>query len=193
MWISCCSSSEVQLNLLCYPNPTADPCPCRKDLLHWDKAFVMLEDSQMRQNMLLHSVDGILAGELKGMRSEVRRGLADTAGACGLGRARVGDVASTRLAKLVEQQHQGTVKWHQENAKKLQEVFLLLLGLHDRLGGLEDQLGKPGSGQALPGEQGQCPTLTEELVQARAELGSLRARAACPHSETQSQEPPAGK
>ncbi|XP_078393554.1 pentraxin-related protein PTX3-like [Cetorhinus maximus] len=186
-------------NFLLYPDSLedsseteAEPCPCRKDLSRWDKAFVMLEDSQMRQNMLLHSVNGILADELKGIRSEVRRALANSIGAQGPARQHPADITSTRLAKLLELRHEGTVKWHQESAKKLQEVFLLVLGLHDRLGVLEGQLEKPGPSRAKPDEQGLCPKLNEELQQIRAELHTLTAWVPAPHLETPTQEPPAG-
>ncbi|XP_078064295.1 pentraxin-related protein PTX3-like [Mustelus asterias] len=153
----------------------------------------MLEDSQMRQNMLLHAIEEVLAGELKGIRSELRRGLAETTGACGLTRQCPADIASSRLAKqLLEIQNQATLKWHLESAKKLQEVFLLVLGLHDRLGALEEQLEEPGPSGAIPGKRGLCPALTEELRQIRAELRALGARGPAPHSETRSQDTPAG-
>ncbi|KAG9333131.1 hypothetical protein JZ751_013448 [Albula glossodonta] len=62
--ISALSSSTV--------GPTLPPCQAQ-ELSRWDKLFTMLEDSQMRQNMLLHSVDEGVRAELQALRSELRR------------------------------------------------------------------------------------------------------------------------
>ncbi|XP_067883800.1 pentraxin-related protein PTX3-like [Heterodontus francisci] len=173
----------------------AESCPCRNELSHWDKAFVMLEDSQMRQNMLLHSVDETLAGELKAMRSELHRALAQPTGTCGHAHHHPADTASARLTKLAELRHEGMVKWQQENAKKLQEVFLLVLGVHDRIGAPEEQLENAGPSGMMPGSDGEgalCPTLIEELQQTRAELRTLRLQLPARPLVMSTEAPPAG-
>lgn len=61
--------------------PTTAPCTAG-DLSRWDKIFIMLEDSHMRQNMLLHHVDNVVREELQSLRDEMRRLSADNRGAC---------------------------------------------------------------------------------------------------------------
>uniref|UniRef100_UPI00398E8985 pentraxin-related protein PTX3-like n=1 Tax=Pristiophorus japonicus TaxID=55135 RepID=UPI00398E8985 len=167
-------------NFLLYPDSFEDSreeedetCTCRKDLSQWDKTFVMLEDSQMRQSMLLHAVEETLAGQVEALRSELGRALAHRGLAC------PADPAAARLAKLWELRHEGT-------AKRLQEVFLLVLGLHNRLGALEERPDRPVPGSR--GERDQCLGLAEELRQARAQLSDLRPREPTQPSEV----PPAG-
>ncbi|KAM5292822.1 pentraxin-related protein PTX3 [Ctenodactylus gundi] len=49
------------------------PCDCRREPSEWDKLFVMLENSQMREGMLLEATDDILRGELRRLRAELGR------------------------------------------------------------------------------------------------------------------------
>ncbi|XP_007521128.1 pentraxin-related protein PTX3 [Erinaceus europaeus] len=55
--------------------PTEDPtpCDCRQELSKWDKLFIMLEDSQMREGMLLQATDHVLHDELQRLRAELSR------------------------------------------------------------------------------------------------------------------------
>ncbi|XP_051900649.1 pentraxin-related protein PTX3-like [Pristis pectinata] len=48
-------------------------CRCGRELSRWDKVFVMLEDSQMRQSMLLSTVRDTLPGLVGALRAEVRQ------------------------------------------------------------------------------------------------------------------------
>ncbi|XP_036302241.1 pentraxin-related protein PTX3 isoform X2 [Pipistrellus kuhlii] len=56
-------------------HPTEDPtpCDCRREHSEWDKLFIMLEDSQMRESMLLQATDDLLRGELRALRAELGR------------------------------------------------------------------------------------------------------------------------
>eukprot|EP00061_Rhincodon_typus_P015233 g42793.t1 len=181
---------QLLFNLQCLPNPTAEACPCHKDLSRLDKVFVMLEDSQMRQNMLLHSVNEVLAAELRAMRSEVQQALAGGTEACRHAHHHQKDTGSVRFTKLLELAREGAVKWQLEHTKKLQEVFLSVMGLYDRLGTLDKHLAKSETSKAMSGEQSMCTSLIEELQQTRDGLLTVRAQGPTPHSETHSQETP---
>ncbi|XP_029111311.1 pentraxin-related protein PTX3 [Scleropages formosus] len=75
--------------------PTTTVTPCESaELTKWDKLFSMLENSQMRENMLLESTDDGLRAELRSLRAELLRRADGLAAACG-GR---GDGAGRRLA-----------------------------------------------------------------------------------------------
>lgn len=52
--------------------PTSPPCSS-PDLTKWDKMFSMLENSQMRENMLLQYADDIIKVEMGSLRNEMIR------------------------------------------------------------------------------------------------------------------------
>lgn len=56
-------------------HPTEDPtpCDCSRENSEWDKLFTMLENSQMREGMLLHATEAVLQGELQKLRAELGR------------------------------------------------------------------------------------------------------------------------
>ncbi|XP_047450311.1 pentraxin-related protein PTX3 [Mugil cephalus] len=64
------------------PEPTSTPCSS-PDLTKWDKLFSMLENSQMRENMLLQYADDIIKVEMGSLRGEMMRFVAQYGGSCG--------------------------------------------------------------------------------------------------------------
>ncbi|KAL4646989.1 pentraxin-related protein PTX3 [Arapaima gigas] len=60
---------------------TATPC-ASSELTKWDKLFSMLENSQMRENMLLESADDVLRAELHSLRSELQQHVDNLAVTC---------------------------------------------------------------------------------------------------------------
>ncbi|XP_036098658.1 pentraxin-related protein PTX3 [Molossus molossus] len=84
LWSAVCADNSDDYELM-YVNldneidnglhPTEDPtpCDCRREHSEWDKLFIMLEDSQMREGMLLQATDDVLRGELRGLRAELGR------------------------------------------------------------------------------------------------------------------------
>lgn len=66
------------------PDPTPSSAPCTApDLTKWDKMFSMLENSQMRENMLLQYADDIIKVEMDSLRQEMLRFVAQYGGSCG--------------------------------------------------------------------------------------------------------------
>ncbi|XP_048398436.1 pentraxin-related protein PTX3-like [Stegostoma tigrinum] len=55
-------------------------CKCQKELTKWDKLFVMLEDSQMKQNILQQSIGEVCKIELQQVHSEMHKFTANFAG-----------------------------------------------------------------------------------------------------------------
>lgn len=67
------------------PETTTSPPPCSSgELTKWDKLFSMMENSQMRENMLLQYVDDIIKVEMGSLRSEMLRFTAQYGGSCGV-------------------------------------------------------------------------------------------------------------
>ncbi|KAM9853005.1 pentraxin-related protein PTX3 [Aulostomus maculatus] len=81
------------------PEPTPSSSPCSSpDLTKWDKIFSMLENSQMRENMLLQYADDIVKVEMGSLRGEILRFVAQYGGTCG---AAV-ETAGRRMAMQLE-------------------------------------------------------------------------------------------
>nr|XP_020455934.1 pentraxin-related protein PTX3 [Monopterus albus] len=81
------------------PAPTPSPAPCSSpDLTKWDKIFSMLENSQMRENMLLQYVDNIIKVEMGSLRGDILRLVDQYGGSCG---AAV-ETAGRRMASQLE-------------------------------------------------------------------------------------------
>ncbi|XP_029471265.1 pentraxin-related protein PTX3 [Rhinatrema bivittatum] len=53
-----------------------------QDHTSWDKLFIMLENSQMKQNIMLQAIDEILKVELQSLRTEMLQFVASFAGTC---------------------------------------------------------------------------------------------------------------
>ncbi|XP_037320991.2 pentraxin-related protein PTX3 [Pungitius pungitius] len=81
------------------PEPTPSQAPCvSRDLTRWDKLFSMLENSQMRENMLLQYADDIIKVEMASLRAEILRFVVQFGGSCGAAM----ETAGRRMASLLE-------------------------------------------------------------------------------------------
>ncbi|XP_061638352.1 pentraxin-related protein PTX3 [Phyllopteryx taeniolatus] len=81
------------------PEPTPSATPCSSpDLTKWDKIFSMLENSQMRENMLLQYADDIVKVEMGSLRGEILRFVAQYGGSCGV----AVETAGRRMALQLE-------------------------------------------------------------------------------------------
>ncbi|KAM9317719.1 pentraxin-related protein PTX3 [Pholidichthys leucotaenia] len=85
---------------------TPSPAPCNSpDLTKWDKMFSMLENSQMRENMLLQYAEDILKVEMGSLRSEILRFIAQYGGSCGAAM----ETAGRRIALQLESRLRDTL------------------------------------------------------------------------------------
>uniref|UniRef100_A0AAY5EAN0 Pentraxin (PTX) domain-containing protein n=1 Tax=Electrophorus electricus TaxID=8005 RepID=A0AAY5EAN0_ELEEL len=83
----------------------ATPPPCVKsELGKWDKLFTMLENSQMKENMLLQHSDTLVRVELQALRDDVLRLAAQLRGACSAPRA------DPRLLQAAEWLHEAAAE-----------------------------------------------------------------------------------
>ncbi|XP_038549077.1 pentraxin-related protein PTX3 [Micropterus salmoides] len=87
--------------------PTPSPAPCSSpDLTKWDKIFSMLENSQMRENMLLQYADDIIKVEMGSLRGEMLRFVAQYGGSCGV----AVETAGRRMAFQLESRLRESLK-----------------------------------------------------------------------------------
>ncbi|XP_007941737.1 pentraxin-related protein PTX3 [Orycteropus afer afer] len=61
--------NEIDNGIHSTEDPT--PCDCSREHSEWDKLFIMLENSQMREGMLLQAMDEVLRSELQRLRAEL--------------------------------------------------------------------------------------------------------------------------
>uniref|UniRef100_A0A096M284 Pentraxin 3 n=1 Tax=Poecilia formosa TaxID=48698 RepID=A0A096M284_POEFO len=99
------------LGLFTVATPSSTPCNS-PDLTKWDKIFSMMENSQMRENMLLQYVDDIVKVEMGTLRGDLQRFIAEYERSCG---AAV-ETAGRRMVLQLE--------------SHLRETLELLKGLH---------------------------------------------------------------
>ncbi|KFQ58702.1 Pentraxin-related protein PTX3 [Pelecanus crispus] len=161
-------------------------CDCQREHTEWDKLFIMLENSQMKENMMLQAMDEILKVDLQTLKAELSQLTANLAGTLA---AAVEKVTS----HIVSQVEQALVRnsGQAEEAKRLQEaeqgkvlehVLLLSHNVSSRLGQLESAWLKrseveaqetafqPDKFSPTRGDNLILNSLWKELQQTRAEL-----------------------
>ncbi|KFQ89274.1 Pentraxin-related protein PTX3 [Phoenicopterus ruber ruber] len=145
-------------------------CDCQREHTEWDKLFIMLENSQMKENMMLQAMDEMLKGDLQTLRAEQSQLTASLAGTF----AAAVEKVTSRIAAQVEQalarncdQAEAAKRLHEsEQGKVLEHVLLLSRNVSGRLGRLESAwLRSPARGDNLI-----LNSLWKELQQTRAEL-----------------------
>ncbi|XP_066478499.1 pentraxin-related protein PTX3 [Tiliqua scincoides] len=120
-------------------------CDCQRQHTEWDKLFIMLENSQMKENMLLQSLDEILRVELQTLRGEMLQLVENLAGTC---TASINKTISqiTRqkglmLAKDCKEAKDLSGMLHEsEQGKTMKEILQLSQNLSSRLSQLEHAL-----------------------------------------------------
>ncbi|XP_063298649.1 pentraxin-related protein PTX3 [Pelobates fuscus] len=112
-----------------------------KELTRWDKLFTLLENSQMRENMLLQSVDEVIKVELQALRGEVLQFAGDLSGKC----ANDIDTATLKITQQLDKSlsskcfqvlEQGN-SLEASHGNVLEQSLQLSLNISDRLDSLE--------------------------------------------------------
>ncbi|KAK0150556.1 Pentraxin-related protein PTX3 [Merluccius polli] len=85
--------------------PSVAPCTSG-ELTKWDKLFSMLENSQMRENMLLQYADDIIKVEMGSLRAELLSMVSQNGGSCGV----AVDMAGRKLSLQLEKRLRDTLE-----------------------------------------------------------------------------------
>ncbi|XP_010209497.1 PREDICTED: pentraxin-related protein PTX3 [Tinamus guttatus] len=125
------------------PEETAS-CDCQREHTEWDKLFIMLENSQMKENMMLQAIDEILKVEVQALQAELRRLTGSVASAV--------TAAAEKATSL---------------SKVLEHILQLSRNVSSRLGQLESAW---RHGPEEDGDDFVLNALWKELQQTRAEL-----------------------
>ncbi|XP_041034030.1 pentraxin-related protein PTX3-like isoform X1 [Carcharodon carcharias] len=160
-------------------------CKCQKELTKWDKLFVMLEDSQMKQNILQHTTDEVCKVELQSIRSEMRQFVANFAGTCtnamDSATLHITTQMDKKLASTLEEISETNIEIESEQKNILQQLLLVSQDLSNRLKKLEmawqmavdmkDQKLSLGIKKRIPENlETTLNSLATELQQSKAEL-----------------------
>lgn len=123
------------------PCLTAASCDCQREHTEWDKLFIMLENSQMKENMMLQALEDGLKADVQAIRAELNQ---LTAGLAGTFSSTVQQLTSHALAQLEQaQQRNGDQPEDAERlcesqqGKVLEQVLQLSHNVSARLGQLE--------------------------------------------------------
>lgn len=161
-------------------------CDCQREHTEWDKLFIMLENSQMKENMMLQTMDDILKVDLQTLRAELSQLAASLAGTFSTAVEKVtSHVISQVEQALVRSSDQGEEAkglHESQQGKLLEHVLLLSHNVSNRLSRLESACLRRSEAEAQETALQQdklSPTrednlilnsLWKELQQMRAEL-----------------------
>ncbi|KAJ6669381.1 hypothetical protein lerEdw1_008190 [Lerista edwardsae] len=117
-------------------------CDCQREHTEWDKLFIMLENSQMKENMLLQSLDEILKVELQAMRGEMLQWVESLAGTCTTSIEKTVSQLSRQMGPMLakngkEAEDLSGMLQVSEQGKTLKEILQLSQNLSYRLSHLE--------------------------------------------------------
>lgn len=149
--------------------PTPSPEPCKGPVFtKWDKLFTMLENSQMKENMLLQYVDDIIKVELQSLRGELLQFVAQYGGSCtsaveSLVR-RAGIQTETRLQNALDRVREVSADQYTQHDAALQQLLAASVNQAARLERLEnDCLKWGGRGLASQAKSVQTRHLMQEV------------------------------
>ncbi|XP_051725546.1 pentraxin-related protein PTX3 [Ctenopharyngodon idella] len=123
--------------------PTPSPKPCKSPALtKWDKLFTMLENSQMKENMLLQYTDDIIKVELQNLRGEMLQFVAQYGGSCAFAVEssvrRAGTQTETRLQNVLDRVREVSADQYAQHDTALQQLLAASVNQAARLEQLEN-------------------------------------------------------
>lgn len=173
-------------------------CDCQREHTEWDKLFIMLENSQMKENMLLQSLDEILKVELQMLRAEMLQFVENFAGMCTTHiektTSQIWSQMDQMMAKNKDTRGISGMLHETKQEKILQDILQLNQNLSNRLSQLEHAWqgrAKEGDQQSHVSEEGRVGYITngdnfmlkslwQELQETKTELKESQKRTTKP-------------
>ncbi|NXW27359.1 PTX3 protein, partial [Phaetusa simplex] len=114
-------------------------CDCQREHTEWDKLFIMLENSQMKENMMLQAMDEMLKVDLQTLKAELSQLTTNLAGTFTTTVEKVTSHIVSRVEQaLVRNSEEAKRLQESEQGKVLEHVLLLSHNVSSRLGQLEN-------------------------------------------------------
>ncbi|NXR36807.1 PTX3 protein, partial [Zosterops hypoxanthus] len=115
----------------------AASCDCQREHSKWDKLFIMLENSQMKENMMLQALDELPRLELQTLKAELNQLATTLAGTLATVTSHVVSQVEQVLVRSREQAEEARRLQELEQGKVLEHVLQLSHNVSARLGWLE--------------------------------------------------------
>nr|XP_005159288.1 pentraxin-related protein PTX3 [Danio rerio] len=130
--------------------PTPSPEPCKNTAFtKWDKLFTMLENSQMKENMLLQYADDIIKVELQNLRGEMIQFVAQYGGSCASAVEssvrRAGTQTESRLQNALDRAREVSADRYEQHDAVLQQLLAVSVNQAAQLDRLEKGCLKSGA------------------------------------------------
>ncbi|XP_075013770.1 pentraxin-related protein PTX3 [Calonectris borealis] len=161
-------------------------CDCQREHTEWDKLFIMLENSQMKENMMLQAMDEILKVDLQTLKAELSQLTTNLAGTFTAAVEKVTSHIMSQVEQALvrnsDQAEEAKRLRESEQGKVLEQVLLLSHNMSSRLGWLESAWLRRSEAEAQEtafqqdkfsptrGDNLILNSLWKELQQTRAEL-----------------------
>ncbi|NXE10275.1 PTX3 protein, partial [Lophotis ruficrista] len=104
-------------------------CDCQREHTEWDKLFIMLENSQMKENMMLQEMDEVLKVDLQTLKAELSQLTTNLAGTFTVALEKVTSRFTSQveqaLARNCEQAEEAKRLHESEQGKVLEHILLL--------------------------------------------------------------------
>ncbi|NXL96296.1 PTX3 protein, partial [Alectura lathami] len=151
-------------------------CDCQREHTKWDKLFIMLENSQMKENMMLQAMEEVLQADLRALRAQLSQLAASLAGSFTVAAEQVTSHVMARVEQAL-----GRHSDHAEEAKQLHEcqqgkaleqVLLLSSNVSSRLSRLESAWLRSSEGEM------RCETALLFPMRSKKIFGSVHPTAA---------------
>ncbi|NWS49692.1 PTX3 protein, partial [Probosciger aterrimus] len=116
-------------------------CDCQREHTKWDKLFIMLENSQMKENMMLQTLDELLKVDLQTLKAELSQLTTNLAGTLTTAVEKVTSHIVSQVDQALVRNSDpagGAKRLHEsEQGKLLEHILLLSHNVSSRLGQLE--------------------------------------------------------
>ncbi|KFP61420.1 Pentraxin-related protein PTX3 [Cariama cristata] len=156
-------------------------CDCQREHTEWDKVFIMLENSQMKENMMLQAMEEIPKVDLQTLKAELSQLTTNLAGTLAAAVEKVTSQVVSQidqaLVRMSDQAEEAKRLHESEKGKVLEHILLLSHNVSSRLGWLESAWMRRSEAEAQEtafhptrGDNLILNSLWKELQQTRAEL-----------------------
>ncbi|NXO57002.1 PTX3 protein, partial [Aramus guarauna] len=112
-------------------------CDCQREHTEWDKLFIMLENSQMKENMMLQVMDEILKVDLQPLKAEMSQLTTNLVAAVEKVTSNIVSQVEQALERNSDQAEEARRLHESEQGKVLEHVLLLSHNVSGRLSRLE--------------------------------------------------------
>ncbi|NXO31586.1 PTX3 protein, partial [Cisticola juncidis] len=153
----------------------AASCDCQREHSKWDKLFIMLENSQMKENMMLQALDELPRLELQTLKAELSQLATTLAGTLATVTSHVVSQVEQALVRSRDQAEEARRLQQSEQGKVLEHVLQLSHNVSARLGWLESAWHGRAEGQraALQQDTLGCETAILFPMRSRKIFGSV--------------------